>query len=81
MKLEAMGCSYNNNFWGNVLCDVSENSKCWLSECESCRNGKKLVPTKPLNFETVADSGNMFTYQIISWKKDLRRVRNHLRNL
>ena len=35
------------------MCDVSENSKCWLSECESCRNGKKLVPTKPLNFETV----------------------------
>ena len=51
MKLEAMGCSYDNNFWGNVLCEVSENSKCWLSECESCR--KKLVPTKPLNSETV----------------------------
>ena len=53
MKLDAMGCSYDNNFWGKLLCDVSENSKCWLSECESCRNGKKLVPTKPLNFETV----------------------------
>ena len=53
MKLEAMGCSYDNDFWGIVLCDVSEKSKCWLSECESCRNGKKLVPTKPLNFETV----------------------------
>ena len=53
MKLEAMGCSYDNDFWGIMLCDVSEKSKCWLSECESCRNGKKLVPTKPLNFETV----------------------------
>ena len=53
MKLEAMGCSYDNNFWGNVLCDVSENSNCWFSECESCRNGKKLEPAKPLNFETV----------------------------
>ena len=53
MKLEAMGCSYDKGFWGNMLCDVSENSKCWLSECEPCRNGKKLVPTKPLNFEAV----------------------------
>ena len=53
MELKAMGCSYNNNFWKNVLCDVSENSNCWLSECECCRKEKKLVPTKPLNFETV----------------------------
>ena len=53
MKLKAIGCSYDDDFWGNVLCDVSENSKCWLSECESCRNGNKLVPTKPLNFQTV----------------------------
>ena len=30
-----------------------KNSKCWLFECEFCRNGKKLVPTKTLNFEAV----------------------------
>ena len=48
-----MGYSYDNDFWGNVLCDVSENTKCWFSTCGSCRNGKKLGPAKPLNFETV----------------------------
>ena len=81
MKLEPMGCSYGNG--GNVLCDVSENSRWWLSECESCRNGKKLVPTKPRNFETVYKQWEYVyvLYQVIRWKKGLRRVRNHLRNL
>ena len=81
MRLEPMGYSYGNG--GNVFCDVSENSKWWLSECQSCRNGKKLVPTKPCNFETVYKQWEYvyITYQVIRWKKGLRRMRNHLRNL
>ena len=28
------------------------NSDCWLSTCDACKDGKKLVPLKPLNTKT-----------------------------
>ena len=28
LKLESMGHSYDNSFWGEVLCDTSKNSNC-----------------------------------------------------
>ena len=43
LKLEAMGHSYDNSLWGEVLCDTSENSNYWLSKCDKCREGKKFM--------------------------------------
>ena len=48
-KLEAMGITYYTNFWPEVLCSDELNSDCWLSACDECKHGKKLVPMKSLN--------------------------------
>ena len=49
LKLEAMGDSYEGSFWTQVLCDTTENSDCWLSKCEECKDGKKFVPKLPMD--------------------------------
>ena len=41
-KLSALGIEYSSDFWKDVLCDESPNSKCWLSQCENCKDGKKI---------------------------------------
>ena len=41
-KLSALGIEYSSDFWKDVLCDDSPNSKCWLSQCENCKDGKKI---------------------------------------
>ena len=53
LKLEAMFHSYDNSFWNEVLCDTSENSNCWLSECDECREGKKFIPKKQMDSLTI----------------------------
>ena len=45
-QLEAMDCSCQQNFWATVLCDQSPNSNCSLSNCDSCKNGIKLILCK-----------------------------------
>ena len=47
--LEAMGCPYEGSWWEIVLCDITPNSPCWHNICNECKDGKKLVPGKPLN--------------------------------
>ena len=49
LKLEAMGHSYDNSFWGVVLCDTSESSNFWLSKCDECREKKKFIPKKRID--------------------------------
>ena len=53
LKLKAMGHSYDNSFWGEVLSDTSENSNCWLSKCDECREGKKSIPKKQMDSLTI----------------------------
>ena len=53
LKLKAMGHSYDNSFWGEVLSDTSENSNCWLSKCDECREGKKFIPKKQMDSLTI----------------------------
>ena len=43
MMLAPLKVMVNKDFWKKVLCDTDNiNSKCWLNECEKCRNGVKL---------------------------------------
>ena len=53
LKLDAMGCSYDSSFWGEVLFDTSEYSNCWLSKCDGCREGKKFSPKKRMDSLTI----------------------------
>ena len=56
LKLDAMGCTYDSSFWsfwGEVLCDTSENSNCWLSKCDDYREGKKFSPKKQIDSITI----------------------------
>ena len=48
LKLVAMGYTYEKNF-GKKYYDVSENSQCWLSECDLCKDGEKFKHRKPMN--------------------------------
>ena len=43
LKLDAFGITYTTDFWKDILCDDSPNSDCWLSACDNCRNGCKLI--------------------------------------
>ena len=53
LQLDAMGFHYDSSFWGEVLCDTSENSNCWLPECDECREGKKFSPKKQIDSPTI----------------------------
>ena len=48
-----MGCSYDSSFWGEVLCDNSENNDCWLSKCDECREWKKFSLRKRMDSLTI----------------------------
>ena len=43
LKLEALDIEYTSNYWNGILCDATLNSDCWLSKCEECKDGKKIV--------------------------------------
>jgi len=46
LKLKALGLTYDNAFWEQILCNDSSNSKCWQNSCEHCTSAKKLpLPT------------------------------------
>ena len=49
-----MGILYDSSFWEKVLCSTESNSDCWLSKCEQCNRGKKVVPAKPCNSSTTS---------------------------
>ena len=51
-KLEAMGISYEKTWWETILCNISENSDCWLNNCEVCKDGIELIPSKSLHTVT-----------------------------
>ena len=53
LKLEAVSHSYDNSFWAEALCDTSENSNCWLSKCDECREGKQFIPKKQMDSLTI----------------------------
>ena len=53
LQLDAMGFHYDSSFWGEVLCDTSENSNCWLPKCDECREGKKFSPKKQIDSPTI----------------------------
>ena len=42
-KLDALGIEYTLDFWKDILCDDSPNSNCWLSKCDECKNGRKII--------------------------------------
>ena len=44
LELDAMGYNCGKTFWKEILCDVAENSQCWLSECDLCRDGQNFKP-------------------------------------
>ena len=44
-----MGYTYEKSFWEEILCNASENSQCWLSECDLCRDGQEFKPQKPMD--------------------------------
>ena len=46
LKLDATGYTNEKTFWEEILCGVSENSQCWLSECDLFRDGQKFKPQK-----------------------------------
>ena len=52
LKLDTIGILYDSSFWTKVLCSTDDNSNCWNSKCDDCKNGKKLVPMKLLNATT-----------------------------
>ena len=53
LKLDELGRSCDSSFLGEVLCDTSENSNCWLSKCDECKEGKKFSPKKQMDFQTI----------------------------
>ena len=52
LKLDTIGILYDSSFWTKVLCSMKDNSDCWNSRCDDCKNGKKLVPMKLPNATT-----------------------------
>lgn len=49
-KLKALHYAYSNEFWKNILCDITLNSECWQNNCSSCCDGKLLpTPDNPEN--------------------------------
>ena len=53
-----------SSFWKNVLCNVEENSNCWLSKCEICKNVGKFIPLKLMG--SITNNGKVwFTTKLI----------------
>ena len=63
LKLNAMGISYDSSFWTKVLYSTDDNSNCWNSKCDDCKNGKKLFPMKLINAMTTLRQSEKVTVE------------------
>ena len=75
LELDAIGYNYEKTFW-KELCDVAENSQCWLSECDLYRDGQNFKPWKPMdvivNYKQFTNSGKIFTPKWM--QSDIKRI-------
>ena len=74
-----------SSVWSDLLCDTPQNSDCWESTCDDCKDGRKFVPKKSLASECsykqlgtivvpVAKKGKLYIIYIIHKRAHLNSV-------